>query len=97
MASELPFACTGTSDCDAGNVCCVASLSVSDSVCAPAPCAVVAPLPSPVQLCHGDGDCSNAGCMEQTCSYAGASLTVRSCGAIVACTVHATPDDAASD
>jgi hypothetical protein len=88
--------CTGTSDCDAGEVCCVASLK-SETTCAAAPCPVVVPLPAPVQLCHGDGDCGDAGCVEQSCTSSVASLTVRACGAIAGCVATPPASDASSD
>ncbi len=87
-------ACTGTSDCDAGQVCCVAP-QFAARVCGAPPCAVATPLTVPIQLCHGDGDCADAGCIAQTCTYASNSLGVSACGAISSCVPA--PPDAASD
>ena len=95
--ADAGHGCTGTSDCDAGQVCCVASLA-AETACQAAPCPIVAPLPSPVQLCHGDSDCGDAGCVNQTCTGAGESFTVQSCGAVTGCTMQPrTAGDATAD
>ena len=82
----VALACVSSSDCDAGEVCCVtasgiSSLSSLSSTCQVGPCAQI-------QLCGTNTECGDSGttCTSQQCPVGGVSLTLESCGAIPGCT-----------
>jgi hypothetical protein len=84
--------CTGANQCDAGEVCCVSTLSPAAASCRAAPCANIAEVPFPVQLCQADNECGSAQCFVQSCQLLGQSIDVQACGVIAICS--ATPIDA---
>jgi hypothetical protein len=70
--------CEAASDCvgDAGGVCCL-SLTAG-AACQRGPCGS-----SAIQLCTDSGECSDdASCLSQSCTYAGSSYEVRTCGEV---------------
>lgn len=87
-AGALDLQCLSTSSCAGdgavGALCCVTITGTSSarSACQPGPCGGTLP----VQLCASDAECTGTTCVTQTCSLAGASVTVRACGALPTCT-----------
>lgn len=87
-AGALDLQCLSSSSCagdgSPGQVCCVAITGTSSarSTCQAGPCGGTLP----VQLCGSDAECTGTTCVTQTCSLAGASVTVRACGALPTCT-----------
>ncbi len=87
IADSGTSTCAAAFDCDAGEVCCVSTLSPLAATCRAAPCPNVAEVPLPVQLCQGNGECGSLECAVQTCQWSGQPISVSSCGAIPICTV----------
>src|SRR5207253_2678534 len=70
--------CAAAIDCDAGEVCCVSTLSPLAANCRAAPCPNVAEVPLPVQLCQGNSECGSVECALQTCQLSGQPISVSS-------------------
>lgn len=69
--------CAGSSDCDAGQVCCAA---LPTALCQAGPCALA-------QLCRTTMECGDAapGCAVQSCKLDGSTFTLQACGALSLC------------
>jgi hypothetical protein len=78
-AACVAFTCVGTSDCDAGQVCCLgSSASALTSSCQ---VACLGP-----QFCKTDSDCDKVSCTSQSCTSNGVSLILQACGTLPGCT-----------
>ena len=82
--------CMSANDCDASEVCCVATLSPITASCRSGPCPNISELPLPVQLCQGKSECGSADCAVQSCQFLGQSIDIAACGVVAMCS--AVPD-----
>lgn len=79
-AACVAFTCVGTSDCDAGLVCCLGSSAGALS----SSCQVACLGP---QFCKADSDCDKVTCTSQSCTASGVSLILQACGSVPGCTL----------
>jgi hypothetical protein len=86
--SRAPAGCTGSSDCEAGDRCCVsASLT---TVCSSQCAAIVGATldggaTESIQICKTNGECEGGLCLSQQCTLGSTSIAIQSCSAIAEC------------
>ncbi len=81
----LSQACDETTDCPAGDICCLDVMSPSvTGVQVQCAAACTGGLFS-VQLCRSDTECASGQCIPQNCMLGGGSLSVEACSMIPTC------------
>ena len=89
-AGSLDLRCLSANACAGdgapGDICCVTFTGTTSatSACQAGPCGGTLP----VQLCAADAECAGTTCVTQSCTLAGAAVTVRACGAVPTCTAR---------
>jgi hypothetical protein len=77
--------CSKSADCGAAGICCFGPALNGDACSLESECSTFSCAPL-LQLCASSKECAGLPCVEQSCSTAGFSLLIRSCGALPGCT-----------
>jgi len=86
--SPAVVGCAGSSDCEAGDRCCViANLTTACSSQCPAivGSSLDAGATEPIQVCKTNGECEGGLCLSQTCTLGPVSIAIQSCNTIPQC------------